>query len=109
MGYLTKLKNASTVDSQRIKTFYDSWLKPLYNHDPNLVAYLFMLARDPDYAIPADTQDWFVKSGFLEEDGSLDDDFRNVILSAVTIDSDASTLTIERPEITPPGASRSTR
>ncbi|MEA3208932.1 MAG: hypothetical protein QOE70_1989 [Chthoniobacter sp.] len=102
MGYPTELKNGSKVDSQRIKTFYDSWLKPLYNEDPNLAAYLFFLAQDAEFEIPEETKQWYITAGFLEEDGSLDPDFQNVILSALSIDREESTLTIERPELSRP-------
>jgi|GEM_PF-4151385 len=98
MGYPTKLHNGAVVDSQRIKLLYDSWLKPLYNEDPNLVAQLFFLATDPGYAISEARRKWFIKLSFLEKDGTLDAEFRDVILSAVTVDAEASTLTIQRPE-----------
>lgn len=98
MGYPTQLKNGSHLDSQRIKTLYDSWLKPLYNEDPELVALLYFRALDPAFVIPPKRKQWFIKLSFLEEDGTLDPEFRNVILSAVTVDRDASTLTIQRPE-----------
>jgi hypothetical protein len=98
MGFSTQLKNGSHVDSQRIKTLYDSWLKPLYNEDPELVALLYFHALDPAFVIPAKQRQWFIKLSFLQDDGSLDPEFRNVILSAVTVDRAASTLTIERPE-----------
>jgi len=98
MGYQTKLRNGASVDSQRIKLLYDSWLKPLYNENPNLVAMLYFLALDPDYAIPEPRRKWFIKLSFLESDGRLDPEFRDVILSSVTVDEDATTLTIERPE-----------
>lgn len=98
MGYKTELRNGTTVDSQRIKTFYDSWLKPLYNQDPNLAAQLFFLAQNEEYALPEDTAAWFVKTGFLEPDGTLDADFRNVILSSISVDYESSILSIERPE-----------
>ncbi len=98
MGFQTQLKNGSHVDSQRIKTLYDSWLKPLFNEDPELVALLYFHAADPAFMIPPENKKWFIKLSFLQEDGSLDPEFRNVILSAVTVDRDASTLTIERPE-----------
>ena len=98
MGFKTELKNGSSVDSQRIKTFYDCWLKPLFNQDPNLVALLYFHAEDENFEIEPQTRAWFVKLSFLEEDGSLDPDFRNVILSAVSIDRAESNLTIERPE-----------
>lgn len=104
MGYQTALRNGTTVDSQRIKTFYDSWLKPLYNQDPNLAAQLFFFAQDESFAIADDTRAWFVKMGFLEPEGHLDADFRNVILSAISVDMERGVLTIERPEVpkTPP-------
>lgn len=98
MGFPTELKNGSDVDSQHIKTLYDSWLKPLFNENPDLVAVLYFYALDPTFVIPAEQKQWFIKLSFLEADGSLDPDFRNVILSAVTVDQDASTLSIERPE-----------
>lgn len=98
MGYKTELRNGATVDSQRIKTFYDSWLKPLYNRDPNLAAHLFFLAQDEDYVPPDGLTEFFIEAGFLEPDGALDADFRNVILSAIAIDREHSELTIERPE-----------
>lgn len=98
MGFKTELKNGSTVDSQRIKTFYDCWLKPLFNQDPNLVALLYFHAENEAFDIPDETRAWFIKLAFLEEDGTLDPDFRNVILSAVTVDREQSKLTIERPE-----------
>jgi hypothetical protein len=100
MGFPTQLKNGSHVDSQRIKTLYDSWLKPLFNEDPELVALLYFRALDPDFVIPPKHRQWFIKLSFLQEDGTLDPEFRDVILSAVTVDRDASTLTIERPERT---------
>lgn len=98
MGYKTELRNGTTVDSQRIKTFYDSWLKPLYNQDPNLAAQLFFLAQNEEFNLAEDTRAWFVKTGFLEADGTLDADFRNVILSAISIDLEEGILSIERPE-----------
>jgi hypothetical protein len=98
MGFPTTLKNGGVVDSQRIKLLYDSWLKPLYNEDPELVALLYFRAVDPAFPIPAVRRKWFIKLSFLEEDGTLDPDFRQIILSSVTIDREASTLTIERPE-----------
>jgi hypothetical protein len=98
MGFTTELKNGSSVDSQRIKTFYDSWLKPLYNQDPDLAAMLYFYALDPTFEIPPDRKQWFIKLAFLQDDGMLDPDFRNVILSAITVDREQSTLTIERPE-----------
>lgn len=98
MGFPTTLKTGGVVDSQRIKLLYDSWLKPLYNEDPQLVAQLYFLAVDPTFVIPTARKKWFIKLSFLEEDGTLDADFRHVILSAVTIDRAESTLTIERPE-----------
>lgn len=98
MGYKTELKNGSTVDSQRIKAFYDCWLKPLFNQDPNLVALLYFKAVDEDYVIEPAQREWFIKLAFLQDDGTLDPDFRNVILSAITFDYEASNLAIERPE-----------
>lgn len=98
MGYQTELRNGAMVDSQRIKTFYDSWLKPLYHRDPNLAAHLYFLAQDEEYAVPEDARELFIGAGFLEEDGTLDPDFGNVILSAISIDREHSELTIERPE-----------
>lgn len=98
MGYKTELRNGTTVDSQRIKTFYDSWLKPLYNQDPNLAAQLFFFAQNDEYVLPEENAAWFVKTGFLEPDGTLDPDFRNVILSAVSVNYETSVLSIERPE-----------
>ena len=98
MGSPTQLKNGSHVDSQRIKTLYDSWLKPLFNEDPELVALLYFHAMDAAFVIPPKQKLWFIKLSFLQEDGSLDPEFRNVILSAVSVDHDASTLSIERPE-----------
>jgi hypothetical protein len=98
MGFKTELRNGATVDSQRIKTFYDSWLKPLYNHDPNLAAQLYFLALDEEFALTEENLALFIKTGFLEPDGSLDPDFRDVILSAIDIDREHSELTIERPE-----------
>ena len=98
MGFPTQLKNGSHLDSQRIKTLYDSWLKPLYNEDPELVALLYFHAMDSTFVISPKQKQWFIKRSFLEENGSLDPEFRNVILSAVTVDRDASTLSIERPE-----------
>lgn len=99
MGFPTQLKNGSHVDSQRIKTLYDSWLKPLYNEDPNLVALLYFQAEDAEFVIPPERKQWFIKLSFLQEDGSLDPEFRNVILSAVSVNRAASTLSIERPEM----------
>lgn len=99
MGFPTQLRNGSQVDSQRIKTLYDSWLKPLYNEDPNLVALLYFHAADPEFVISPERKQWFIKLSFLQEDGSLDPEFRDVILSSVTVDRDASTLSIERPEL----------
>lgn len=99
MGFKTELKNGTTVDSQRIKTFYDCWLKPLFNEDPNRVALLYLYAEDDSFAIEEDVRRWFIRLSFLEEDGTLDPDFRNVILSAVTLDREASNLIIERPEV----------
>ena len=108
MGYKTELKNGSSVDSQRIKTFYDCWLKPLFNQDPNLVVLLYSHAEDEEFEIPEETREWFIKLAFLRDDGSFDPDFRNVILSAITLDREASHLAIERPELskreTPPSA-----
>jgi hypothetical protein len=98
MGFPTQLKNGSVVDSQRIKSLYDSWLKPLYNQDPELVALLYFRALDDSFVIPPERKKWFIRLSFLEPDGSLDPDFRNVLLSSVTVDRKASTLTIERPE-----------
>lgn len=98
MGFPTPLRNGRQVDSQRIKTLYDSWLKPLYNQDPELVALLYFHAVDRAFEIPPERRKWFIKLSFLEEDGSLDPEFRDVILSSVTVDWSASTLTIERPE-----------
>lgn len=98
MGFQTQLKNGSLVDSQRIKTLYDSWLKPLFNEDPELVALLYFHALDSAFAIPPERKSWFILLSFLQEDGSLDPEFRNVILSAVTVDHAESTLSIERPE-----------
>ncbi len=98
MGYKTELRNGATVDSQRIKTFYDAWLKPLYNRDPNLAAYLYFMAQDDAYTLPEDIRAMFIDAGFLEADGALDPDFGNVILSAISIDREESELTIERPE-----------
>ena len=98
MGYPTQLKNGSMADSQQIKTYYDSWLKPLYNEDPELAALLYFYATDPTFTIEPERRRWFIRLSFLREDGSLDADFRNVILSAITIDPEASTLSIERPE-----------
>lgn len=98
MGFKTELKNGTIVDSQRIKTFYDCWLKPLFNEDPNKVVLLYLYAEDDSFEIPEDTRAWFIKLSFLEEDGTLDPDFRNVILSAITLDREASNLEIERPE-----------
>ena len=98
MGYPTKLRDGGSVDSQRIKLLYDSWLKPLYNQDPDLVALLYFRAVDPRYVFPEARRKWFIKLSFLLEDGTLDPDFRHVILSSVSIDAEASTLTIERPE-----------
>ena len=98
MGYKTELRNGTTVDSQRIKTFYDSWLKPLYKHDPNLAAQLFFLAQNDEYKIGEGTRVWFIDAGFLEPDGTLDPDFRNVIVSAISVNYETSVLSIERPE-----------
>ena len=102
MGFPTELKNGSHLDSQRIKTLYDSWLKPLFNEDPELVALLYFHAMDPTFEIPPERQQWFIKLSFLQEDGSLDPEFRSVILSAITVDREASTLSIERPECSQP-------
>lgn len=98
MGFKTELRNGTSVDSQRIKTFYDQWLRPLYKRDPNLAAQLYFLAQDEEFALPEEAMALFVEAGFLEEDGGLDPDFRNVILSAISIDRERSALTIERPE-----------
>ncbi|HEX8295404.1 MAG TPA: hypothetical protein VF593_03840 [Chthoniobacteraceae bacterium] len=99
MGYPTELRNGAKVDSQRIKTFYDSWLKPLYNQDPNLAALLYLFAKDEGYELEPDKLRWFIDSGFLDANGVLDGDFRNVIVSALSIDPEESTLSIERPEL----------
>jgi hypothetical protein len=98
MGYKTELRNGTTVDSQRIKTFYDAWLKPLFNRDPNLAAQLYFLALDDEFSLSEENTALFIEAGFLELDGGLDPDFRNVILSAIAIDREHSELTIERPE-----------
>jgi len=98
MGYKTELRNGSTVDSQRIKTFYDSWLKPLFKRDPNLAAQLYFLAQDDEFALPEEAMALFIEAGFLEPNDGLDPDFRNVILSAISIDREHSQLAIERPE-----------
>jgi hypothetical protein len=98
MGYPTTLQNGAVVDSQRIKLLYDSWLKPLYNQEPNLVALLYFLALDPGYEMPEARRKWFIKLSFLEKGGKLDPEFRDVILSAVSVNAEESTLSIQRPE-----------